>query len=72
MKRSYHIEVECANCANKMEIALQRIEGIEHASIQFITQKLTVEFSVNADPDAVMRTAQKVCRTIEPDCEITF
>ncbi|MBR6762050.1 MAG: heavy-metal-associated domain-containing protein [Oscillospiraceae bacterium] len=72
MKRSYHIEVECANCANKMEAALQRIEGIEHAAIQFMTQKLTVEFSAAADPDAVMQKAQKVCRTIEPDCEIIF
>ncbi len=70
MKKSYKIEVDCANCANKMESAANSIDGIKNASVNFMALKMNVEFEENADVKAVMKEVLKKCRKVEPDCEI--
>lgn len=70
MKKTYKIEVDCANCANLMEQATRKLEGVATATVNFMTQKITVEFQDGADPKAVMQNVLKACRKIEPDCEI--
>ena len=72
MKKSYSIEVDCANCANKMEVAAAKVAGVASVSISFITQKITVEFAEGAEPKAVMQQILKVCRKIESECSIDF
>lgn len=72
MKKSYKIEVDCANCANKMETAANKVEGVLSAAINFMTQKMTVEFADNADHNEVMRAVLKSCKKVESDCEIYF
>ncbi len=62
-------ELDCANCAAKMEALINKIDGVEKASISFMTQKLTLE----ADEDRfneILKEAQKACSKIEPDCTI--
>lgn len=70
MKKTYKIEVDCANCANLMEQATRKIVGIAAATVNFMTQKMTVEFQEGADPKQVMQNVLKACRKVEPDCEI--
>ena len=70
MKKAYRIEVDCANCANLMEQATGKIAGIAATTVNFMTQKMTVEFAEGADPKVVMQAVLKACRKIEPDCEI--
>ena len=70
MKKTYKVEVDCANCANLMEQAVQKLEGVQNATVNFMTQKMTVEFADGSEPSAVMQEALKACRKIEPDCEI--
>lgn len=72
MKKVYKIEVDCANCANKMELAASRAEKVRSVVVSFMTQKMTVEFDDDADVDAVMRDILKRCKRIESDCEIYF
>lgn len=72
MKKTYRIEVDCANCANLMEQATRKIDGVATATVNFMTQKMTVEFTDGADIPAVMKNVLKACRRIEPDCEITL
>ena len=72
MTKTYKIEVDCANCANEMENATKKVEGIASASVNFMTQKMTVEFADGADEKAVMKNVFKACRKVEPDCEIKF
>ena len=72
MKKTYAIEVDCANCAMKMEEAAGKLPGVAAASINFMTQKLTVEFAEGAEEKAVMKAILKACRKVEPDCEIEF
>lgn len=72
MKKSYKIEVDCAACALKMEDAAKKVEGIVDATISFMTQKMNVEFVENADVAAVMGNVKKVCKKVEPDCEIFY
>ena len=72
MKKIYKIEVDCANCAMLMEEAANKISGIENASVNFMTQKITVDFEEGQNPDKVMKQVLKACRKIEPDCEIEF
>ena len=72
MKKTYAIEVDCANCARKMEEAAGKTPGVAAASINFMTQKLSVEFSDGAEEKKVMKDVLKACRKIEPDCEIEF
>lgn len=70
MKKTYRIEVDCANCANKMEEAAQRTPGVKHASVNFMMLKMNVEFEEGQDPTAVMQQVRKSCKRIEDDCEI--
>ena len=70
MKMIYKIEVDCANCANLMEQAIRKIDGVAAATVNFMTQKMTVEYANGAEPKAVMQNILKACRKVEPDCEI--
>ena len=72
MKKVYSIEVDCANCANLMEVAANKVEGVVSASVNFMALKMTVEFAEGADEKKVMKNVFKACRKIEPDCEIEF
>ena len=70
MEKKFKIEVDCANCAAKVENAIKQIEGIEHTSVGFMTQKMSVEFAEGADEKAVMQAVLKACKKVESDCEI--
>lgn len=69
MKKSYQIEVDCAACAAKMETAIRKLEGVENASVNFLTQKLTLE-TAEEDQTALLRQVVKACKRVEPDCEV--
>ena len=64
-------ELDCANCAAKMEDAIRKLDGVQAVSISFMTQKLTIEAEEDR-LDEIMRQAVKVCRKVEPDCEIVL
>lgn len=70
MKKRFDLEdLDCANCAAKMEEAIKKIDGVRDAAVSFVTQKMTVE----ADDDkfdAVMKQVVKTCKKVEPDCVI--
>mgnify|MGYP000457691907 FL=1 len=70
MKKTYQIEVDCANCANLMEQATKKTEGIADATVNFMTQKMIVEFEDGQDAKTVMKDVLKACKKVEPDCEI--
>ncbi len=70
MKKTYKIEVDCANCANLMEQAAQKVSGVVSVSVNFMTQKMTVEFADEQNTQVAMNNILKVCRKVEPDCEI--
>lgn len=70
MKKTYRIEVDCANCANLMEEAARKTEGIASATVNFMTQKMIVEFTEGADEKKTMKAVLKACKKVEPDCEI--
>lgn len=72
MKKTYKIEVDCANCANKMEEATKQTPGVADASVNFMTLKMSVTFEDGYDPSHVMPEVLKRCRKIESDCEIYF
>ena len=70
MKKTYKIEVDCANCANLMEEAARKTEGVASAVVNFMTQKMIVEFEEGQDAKAVMKDVLNACKKVEPDCEI--
>ena len=70
MKKSYKIEVDCANCANLMEEAARKTDGVAGVTVNFMTQKMIVAFAEGADAKQVMQAVLKACRKVEPDCEI--
>ncbi len=70
MKKTYKIEVDCANCANLMEDATRKTAGVQNATVNFMTQKMIVEFDEGQEPKAVMEDVRKACKKVEPDCEI--
>ena len=70
MKKSYKIEVDCANCANLMEETTKKTEGVKDCVVSFMTQKMKVEFEEGADVDAVMKNVRANCKKVEDDCEI--
>ncbi len=72
MKKTYAIEVDCANCANLMEDAARKTNGVASAVVNFMTQKMIVEFAEGQDPKAVMQNVLKACKKVEPDCEISL
>ena len=70
MKKSYKIEVDCANCANKMEEAAKNTAGVKDAAVNFKMQMMNVEFEEGQDPKSVMKEVLKNCKKVEDDCEI--
>lgn len=70
MKKSYKIEVDCANCANKMEEAAKKTPGVKDATVNFMTLKMNVEFEEGQDAKEVMKEVLKNCKKVEDDCEI--
>ena len=70
MKKTYKIDVDCANCANKMEDAAKKTAGVKDATVNFMTLKMSVEFEEGADVKAVMQGVYKNCKKVEDDCEI--
>lgn len=71
MKKIYRMKnLECAHCAAKMETAIRRLDGVNDAAINFMAMKLTVDFAEGADVSSVLSEAAKVCKKVEPDCEI--
>lgn len=72
MKKSYKIEVDCANCANLMEQAANETEGVKSASVNFMMLKMKVEFEEGSDPADVMPRVLANCRKVEDECEIFF
>lgn len=72
MEKTYQIEVDCANCAEKMEDAAKKTEGVADATVSFMTQKMKVVFADGVDEKAVMKKVLKACRKVEPDCDIAL
>ena len=70
MKKTYKIDVDCANCANKMEEAARNTAGVKDATVNFMMLKMIVEFEDGQDPKAVMKYVLKNCKKVEDDCEI--
>ena len=70
MKKAYKIEVDCANCANKMEDAAKRTPGVKDAAVNFMTLKMNVEFEEGCDVRNVMEAVRKNCKRVEDSCEI--
>ena len=70
MKKVFEMEdLDCANCAAKMEDAIRKIEGVTYVSIIFMAQRMTIEAD-DAKFDAIMKQAQKAVKKVEPDCRI--
>lgn len=70
MKKTYKIDVDCANCANKMEEAARNTAGVKDATVNFMMLKMIVEFEDGQDPKAVMKDVLSNCKKVEDDCEI--
>ncbi|WP_206459966.1 cation transporter [Anaerovorax sp. IOR16] len=70
MKKTFKMkDLDCANCAAKMENAIKRIEGVQNAQISFMTQKITLEAPEELF-EKILQDAMKICKKIEPDCVI--
>lgn len=70
MKKTFDmIDLECAHCAAKMEDAIRKLDGVTGASVSFLAQKLTIEGD-DARFDDIVKQAVKICKKIEPDCEV--
>ena len=71
MKKVYKLrDLDCANCAAKMENAINKMPEIEKATVSFLSQRMTIEFTEGADEQAVLEKVKKTIRKIEPDCEV--
>ena len=70
MKKSYKIDVDCAACADKMEVAASKTPGVKEASVSFMTLKMKVEFEDGVDAAEVMGRVRENCKRVEKDCEI--
>lgn len=70
MKKKYKIDVDCANCAAKMEEAAKTVDGVVNAVVNFMALNMTVEFAQDADVNSVMHEVLKRCKKVESDCEI--
>lgn len=72
MKKKFKLQdLDCANCAAKMEEGIKKISGVEEAAVSFMTQKLTI--TANEEKfDDIMQEVVQVCKKIEPDCKILF
>ena len=72
MKKTYKIDVDCANCANLMEIETKKTAGVKDAVVNFMTLKMKVEFEDDVDAKEVMERVRTNCKKVEKDCEIYF
>ena len=72
MKKTYQIEVDCANCAARMEDAARKTPGVQSCVVNFMTQKMTGELEEGQSEKKVMTQVLKNCRKVEDDCEIYF
>ena len=72
MKKIYKVEVDCANCAAKMEQAIKKVSGINNATLTFMTQKLILDFEDGQNIDSVMQEVYKLCKKIESDFVINL
>lgn len=70
MKKTYKIDVDCANCANKMEITTKKTAGVKDATVNFMALKMIVEFEDGVDAKAVMQEVLANCKKVEEDFEI--
>ncbi len=70
MKKTYNIAVDCAACANKMENAAKKTEGVKDCTVNFMMQRMIVEFEDTADRKAVMENVRKNCKKVESDAEV--
>lgn len=70
MKKTYDIDVDCANCANKMQEAANSTNGVKNCVVNFMTLKMIVEFEDNVDEKKVMKDVLSNCKKVESDCEI--
>ena len=70
MKKTYKIEVDCANCANKMEDAARNTAGVKEVTFNFMAQKMIVEFDEGTEAAAVMKNVLSACKKVEEECEI--
>mgnify|MGYP000536234407 FL=1 len=70
MKKTYKIDVDCANCANKMEAAAKNTDGVKDAVVNFMALKMIVEFEEGRKPEEVMPEVRKNCQKVESDCEV--
>ena len=70
MIKKYNVEVDCANCAAKMETACQKISGINSISIYFMAQKMTVDFADGQDINAILDQIEKTCKKVERSFEL--
>ncbi|SDA57149.1 Heavy-metal-associated domain-containing protein [Lachnospiraceae bacterium G11] len=70
MKKTYKIDVDCANCAEKMQEAARKTKGVKDAVVNFMALKMNVEFEEGADEKTVMADVLKNCKKVEDDCEI--
>ena len=70
MKKTFKlIDLDCANCAAKMEAAIKKLDGVNDASVSFLSQKMTID-AEDDKFDEIVKQAVKVCKKVEPDCEI--
>lgn len=73
MKKTYKLEnLDCANCAAKMENAIAKLDGVERANVSFLTQRLSIEVIDAEKIDSIMQDVKTVCKKIEPSCKILF
>ncbi len=70
MKKTYKIDVDCANCANLMETEARKTSGVKSAVVNFMTLKIKVEFDDGVDAAEVMSRVRENCKRVEKDCEI--
>ena len=72
MKKTFKlIDLDCANCAAKMETAIKKIDGVSDASVSFMAQKMTIEAD-DTRFDSIIKQVRKACKKVEPDCEIVL
>lgn len=72
MKKTFKlIDLDCANCAAKMEDAIKKIDGVTNANVSFMTQKMTIEAD-DARFEEIVQAAVKACKKVEPDCEVVL
>ena len=70
MKKNYKIEVDCANCANRMEEVVKNFKGVKNAAVNFMTQKMTIDFDEEVDNKKLIHEIREECQKIDDDCDI--